>query len=262
MINENLHKKAVALDRVKHRDLKINLAARDLSTVNKLNAFFVAGTEFTDACKEYPVVWVSAGTDANGKQQVAPIAVFGLKAEQNLCIDDTGWRVRYVPAVLRLYPFALARVAANEMVVCVDEAWVGLGTEGEALFNAEGQPSEFTLNVQKQLENFEQEVERTRLAGEVLVEKGLLRDMRFDATLPDGSKLVVDGFLTIDDEKMAKLTDAEIVALSRNGLMGLIHAHQISLGNMGRLVEWHVARFGGAADAPAAVAAPAATTVQ
>ena len=262
MINENLHKKAVALDRVKHRDLKINLAARDLSTVSKLNAFFVAGTEFTDACKDYPVVWVNAGTDANGKQQVAPIAVFGLKAEQNLCIDDNGWRVRYVPAVLRLYPFALARVAANEMVVCVDEAWVGLGTEGEALFNAEGQPSEFTLNVQKQLENFEQEVERTRMAGEVLVAKGLLRDMRFDATLPDGSKLVVDGFLTIDDEKMAKLTDAEIVALSRNGLMGLIHAHQISLGNMGRLVEWHVARFGGTAAAPAAVAAPAATTVQ
>ena len=262
MINENLHKKAVALDRVKHRDLKINLAARDLSAVSKLNAFFVAGTEFTDACKEFPVVWVNAGTGTDGKQQVAPIAVFGLKAEQNLCIDATGWRVRYVPAVLRLYPFALARVAANEMVVCVDEGWVGLGTEGEALFNAEGQPTEFTRNVQKQLENFEQEVERTRLAGEVLVEKGLLRDMRFDATLPDGSKLVVDGFLTIDDEKMAKLTDAEIVALSRNGLMGLIHAHQISLGNMGRLVEWHVARFGSAAAAPAAVAAPAATTVQ
>ena len=60
MINENLHKKAVALDRVKHRELKLNLAARDLANVSKLNAFFVAGTEFTDACKEYPVVWVAA----------------------------------------------------------------------------------------------------------------------------------------------------------------------------------------------------------
>ena len=253
MINENLHKKAVALDRVKHRDVKLNLAARDLSAVKKLNAFFVAGTEFSDACKEYPVVWVSAGTDASGKQQVAPIAVFGLRAEQNLCIDNDAWRVRYVPAVLRLYPFALARVAANEMVVCVDESWPGLGAEGQALFNADGEPSEFTQGVQKQLENFEQEVERTRLAGAVLVEKGLLRDMRFDATLPDGSKLVVDGFLTIDEDKLGKLSDAELVALNRNGLMGLIHAHQISLGNMGKLVEWHVARFGSENPAPAAV---------
>ena len=249
MINENLHKKAVALDRVKHRDLKLNLAARDLSNVNKLNAFFVAGTEFTDACKEYPVVWVAAGKSDDGKQLVAPIAVFGLKGEQNLCIEGDAWRVRYVPAMLRLYPFALARVAANEMVVCMDEGWVGFGSEGQALFEADGEPSKFTLDVQKQLENFEQEVERTRLAGVMLVDKGLLRDMRFDATLPDGSKLVVDGFLTIDEDKLAALPEADVLLLARNGLLGLIHAHQISLGNMAKLVEWHITRLG---DAPAA----------
>jgi len=215
-----------------------------LSNVRKLNAFFVAGTEFTDACKEYPVVWVNAGKGDDGKPLVAPIAVFGLKGEQNLCIEGDAWRVRYVPAMLRLYPFALARVAANEMVVCMDESWLGFGTEGQALFDASGEPSSFTLDVQKQLENFEQEVERTRLAGVMLVDKGLLRDMRFDATLPDGSKLVVDGFLTVDEQKMAALSDAELVELARNGLLGLIHAHQISLGNMAKLVEWHVERLG------------------
>jgi len=246
MINENLHKKVVALDRIQHRDLKLDLTARDLSNVSKLNAFFVAGTEFTDACKDFPVVWVNAGKGDDGKPQVAPIAVFGLKPEQNLCIEGDRWRVRYVPAVLRLYPFALARVAANEMVVCMDESWPGLGSTGQALFGADGEPSEFTANVQKQLENFEQEVERTRLAGAILVEKGLLREMRFDATLPDGSKLVVDGFLTVDEDKLAKLSDADLLAMTRNGLMGLIHAHQISLGNMARLVEWHVERLGAA----------------
>ena len=121
MINESLHKKIVALDRIKHRDLKLDLNTRDLSTVNTLNAFFVAGTEFSDACKEFPVVWVAAGNDDAGKPQVAPIAVFGLQAGQNLCVDANGWRVRYVPAVLRLFPFALARVGPSEMVVCFDE---------------------------------------------------------------------------------------------------------------------------------------------
>lgn len=244
MINENLHKKVVALDRVKHRDLKLNLNARDLTTVKGLNAFFLAGTEFSDACKDYPVVWVAAGNDESGKPQVAPIAVFGLQAGQNLCIDDNGWRVRYVPAVLRLYPFALARVGPTEMVVCFDESWVGFGNEGQALFNAQGEPGEFVVNVQKQLENFEVEVERTRLAGAALMEKGLLRDMRFDATLPDGKKLTVDGFLTIDEEKLNQLSDADILTFTRNGLMGLIHAHQISLSNMARLVEWHAERAG------------------
>ncbi len=251
MINENLHKKATALDRVKHRALKLDVGMRDLSTVNALNAFFVAGTEFSDACKEFPVVWVAAGTDADGKAQVAPIAVFGLQQNINLCTDANGWRTRYVPAVLRLYPFALGRVGPSEMVVCIDESWAGFGDQGEAMFKDDGTPSDFTLNVQKQLEAFEQEVERTRLAGAVLVEKGLLRDMRFDATLPDGSKLTVDGFLTIDEDKLGKLPDADLLALNRNGLMGLIHAHQISLGNMARLVEWHVERQASAAAAPA-----------
>jgi SapC len=250
MINENLHKQVVALDRVKHRDLKLDLAARDLGTVSTLNAFFVAGTEFSDACKEFPVVWVAAGQDDTGKQQVAPIAVFGLQQGRNLCIDANGWRTRYVPAVLRLYPFALARVAPNEMVVCFDESWPGFGSQGEALFDSAAEPSAFTKNVQQQLETFETEVERTRMAGAVLVEKGLLRDMRFDATLPDGSKLTVDGFLTVDEDKLNKLSDADVLALTRNGLMGLIHAHQISLGNMARLVEWHIERQ--AADKPAA----------
>ena len=257
MINENLHKKAVALDRVKHRDLKLDTGTRDLSDVSKLNAFFVAGTEFTDACKDYPVVWVLAGKGEDGKGQVAPIAVFGLRAEQNLCIDAGAWRVRYVPAMLRLYPFAMARVAANEMVVCIDEAWSGFGSTGEALFDASGAPTAFTSNVQKQLENFESEIERTRMAGALLVEKDLLREMRFDATLPDGSKLVVDGFLTIDEDKLAALSDADILNFHRNGLMGLIHAHQISLGNMARLVDWHIQRYGDAAGV-AAPAAPAA----
>ena len=45
-----------------------------------------------------------------------------------------------------------------------------------------------------------------------------------------------------------------MVAFTRNGLMGLIHAHQISLGNMARLVEWHVERLA----AEKAAAAPAA----
>ena len=44
MINENLHKQAVALDRVKQRELKLKLEQRDLSVMSTLNAFFVAGT--------------------------------------------------------------------------------------------------------------------------------------------------------------------------------------------------------------------------
>ena len=245
MINQNLHKQAVALDRVKHRALKLDVSAKDLTTAKGLNAFFVAGGEFGDACKEYPVVFVHAGQDETGKTQVAPIAVFGLRNGENLCIEGDEWRVRYVPAALRLYPFAMARVEQDQLMVCIDESWKGFNwVEGQALFDAAGEPTEFTRQVQQQLESFEQDIERTRVACGLLLDKGLLREMRFDATLPDGQQLGVDGFLTVDEEKLRAQPDAELLDMARNGLLALVHAHQISLANMTRLVEWHAVRFG------------------
>jgi len=255
MINERLHSKPVALDRQKHKTLKLDRTARDMTRNKTLNAFFVAASEFAEACKDYPLVWVNAGQDAQGKPQVAPVAVFGLAPNSNLCIDATDrWRVRYVPAMLRTYPFAMARTSDTEMVLCVDEDWVGLSEQGtgDALFTAEGQPTELTLTVQKQLEQLENDIERTRMYGAKLMEKKLLRDMQFDATLPDGNKLQVNGFLTIDEERLNAMSDVEMVELARIGLLGLIHAHQISLSNMTRLAEWHAERA--AAEAPAAPA--------
>jgi hypothetical protein len=258
MINENLHKKPAALDRQKHRNLKLDRNARDMTRSKGLNAFFVAAGEFAEACKDYPIVWVPAGKDAQGKVQVAPIAVFGLQQGQNLCIDAADrWRVRYVPAMLRTYPFAMARTGETEMMLCVDEDWIGLSeTTGEPLFKPDGAPTELMLGVQQQLEQLEIDIERTRRYGEKLVELDLLRDMQFEATLPDGRKVQVNGFLTIDGDKLNKLSDAQMLDLARTGLLGLVHAHQISLSNMTRLAEWQAERDAG--QPTAAPAAPAA----
>lgn len=250
MINESLHKTPAALDRVKHRSLRLDRTARDMSRMKALNSFFVTVGEFAEACKDYPVVWVSAGQGADGKPQVAPLAIFGLGANQNLCIDNDLWRVRYVPAMLRCFPFAMARTSPTEMVLCVDESWVGLKPdEGEPLFDGNGEPTELTKSVNQQLQELEVDVERTRLVGEKLMALGLLREMRFDATLPDGEKRKVEGFFTIDEDKLGKLSDGEMLDLARGGVLGLIHAHQISLSNMNRLAEWEAQRLAAGAAA-------------
>ncbi|HEX4511411.1 MAG TPA: hypothetical protein VH328_15075, partial [Burkholderiaceae bacterium] len=41
----------------------------------------------------------------------------------------------------------------------------------------------------------------------------------------------------IDDDAMAKLPDATLGELQRNGLLYVLHAHKVSLGNMRHLVE-------------------------
>lgn len=259
MINQNLHRQPTALDSARHRQLKLQLPVADWSVADRLNAIFVAAAEFSETCREYPIVFVRAGKEPDGSDQIAPIAVLGLTQNQNLFLDGGRWRAQYMPAVLRHYPFCIARVDDKRFAICVDMAYAGAGNEtGAPLFEDDGQPAALLKTMQPQMESLETEVQRTRLVGKRLLELNVLREMRFDATLPDGSKHSVDGFLTVDDKKMTELPEDVVVELHRNGLLGLVHLHWVSLGNMRRLAQWHAER---AAAAPAAAAgAPAATT--
>lgn len=247
MINPDLHKKPATLDRIGHRNLKLRDDVNTLHAAAGLNSFFLTVAEFGDACREYPILFLRAGNDAQGKPLVAPVAVFGLKPGQNLFLPrdaagvlapETRWQGRYVPATLRAYPFTMAKVDETQLAMCIDEGWAGWSTEqGRALFDEQGEPTAFLEDLRKFTEQIEIEVERTRLAGQALLEMGLLQDRRFDATLPDGSPLAVDGFLAIDEKRYAELTDAEVLSLQRRGLLAVLHLHQVSLGNMRTLLE-------------------------
>lgn len=265
MINPHLHRQPVPLEPQKHGQLKIAFPVTDWSVAARLNAVFVAATEFSDVCKEFPIVFVRAGREADGRDQIAPIAVLGVAGEQNLYLTEPGgpgqpqaWRAAYKPAVLQAYPFCIGRVDEQRFAVCVDMSWPGAGNEvGQPLFTPEGQPAELLKAMQQHLEVLEGEIQATRNFGRRLLELDLLRDMRFDATLPGGRQHSVDGFLTVDAEKAQVLPDNVLGELHRSGMLGLIQLHWASLGLMRRLMEWHVQRNPEQAAAPAAAPATA-----
>lgn len=249
MINPELHKKPVALDRVLHRTLKLRTELPNLEAAAELNSFFITAGEFGEVCKEYPILFLRAGTDAQGQAQVAPMAVFGLARGENLYIDrqatPTGWRARYVPAMLRAYPFAMANVAKDQYAVAIDESWAGWSqTEGQALFDEQGEATPYLAGLKTFIERVEDDVEMTRRIGLRLMSLKLLQDRRFDAKLPDGSTLTVDGFLSVDEKRLGELSDAEVLELHRSGLLGLLHAHMLSLSNMAALVDRRVSAAG------------------
>ena len=189
------------------------------------------------------LIWVSVA-----------IAVFGLVQNQNLYVTGERWRAQYMPAVLRAYPFCIARIDADRFAICVDLAWTGaLGADGQPLFTDTGEQAQVLKEMTPYLEQLEAEIQRTRLVGKKLLELGVLTEMRFDATMPDGRQHTVDGFLTVDDKKMTELSDAVVGELHRTGVLGLVQLHWVSMGNMRRLVDWHVERS--AAGEPAAASA-------
>lgn len=243
MIDPNLFTDPQALDRVLHRTARLDAGKVRFDRTAGMNSLFITAVEFGDVCREYPIVFVEAGQSADGQREVAPMAVLGLQQGENLMLGaDGAWGARYVPAILRAYPLAVVPVDASSYAVCID-AKAGLSAEaGERLFDDSGEPTPFLVERRGFVEEIEREAQRTRLLGRRLIELELLRSMRFDATLPDGNQLSVDGFLALDDEKLAALPDATVVDLHRTGVLGLINAHQISLGLMRALVERRLAR--------------------
>lgn len=244
MSNPPMYGELQPLDREAHKNLKLDTGKTVVGRVADQNSVFLAAVEFGDACKEYPIVFVRAGEGGpEGKPAVAPLAVLGLKPGSNLYVQDGNWTGGYVPAYVRRYPFAMARLDgnANNLAVCFDSQWAGFNdTTGEALFK-DGQPTEFLTNAKNFLENFEQEAERTRLICNLLVEMELLQYMRFEATLPNGEKIDVEGFLALDEKKYGELPDDKVLQLHRNGLIALIEMHRLSMGNMNRLAARYAA---------------------
>jgi hypothetical protein len=265
LIHNALHQKPTPLDLTQHRALKIGWPLTNFSPFAKLNSTFLAAVEFSDACRDFPIVFVRSGKDDQGRDQIAPIAVLGLKTEQNLFLDGGRWRARYMPALLNTYPFCLGRMDDGNFAVCADMSYAGIGAEqGQPVFAPDGSATPMMTEIQRLLQLLETEAERTRLVCQRLAELDLLRDMQWDATLPDGRKHRVDGFLTVDAEQAQKLTDAQLGELHRSGTLAMVNAHWVSLGNTRHLLERHVeeeARVAAAATAAAAAAAaPVAPT--
>ncbi len=243
---DNLFTDLQALDRGAHRQLRLSrLIHTDYSPARGMNSMFANAVEFIDLAREYPVVFVRSGDPkAEGATlEVAPMTVLGLKRGENLYLKEDGsWAASYVPAMLRSYPFAMVRTDDENYIVCFDKAWGGFSEQdGERLFDDAGEATEFTKGVQGYLEQLDGEMARTRGLCQRLVELDLLESMRFDAQLENGQTLVVDGFLAVNEQKLAELPDATVVELHRSGILALIHAHLASMGMMRRLVERRVA---------------------
>ncbi|HEY4541402.1 MAG TPA: SapC family protein [Noviherbaspirillum sp.] len=228
------YERAVALNRDRHQKLKIRILPEHFSFAQKTNSVLLAGSEFAEACRDYPIVFVGS---EGGPFTAA--ALVGLGDKENLFVDGNGtWeRGTYIPAFIRRYPFVLAGAeTAETLTVCVDEAYKGLGEEeGEALF-ADGQESDYLKNVVEFLRLFHGEMKRTATFAAKLAELGVLSP-KVITVERNGSKQTLEGLWVVDEAKLNALDDAKTLELVRTGYLGWIYAHLLSLRNVGRLAN-------------------------
>ena len=227
------YEKPVLLDRDKHRHRKV-LPSANFSFAQKANSLFLAAVEFSEAFKEYPILFTRGG---NG--HIVPVAMLGLRARENLFVDGEGrWLAGYVPAFVRRYPFVLADLGAQTMGVCIDEAFAGLNdSAGEALFDESGNDTPFLRNALDFLNRYQSEYQRTEAFCQRLERADVLVEMNAKADLVDGRSFMVSGLLVVDEAKLMALPDATVLSLFRVGELHLVSMHLASLSNMKKLVD-------------------------
>lgn len=249
------YERPVALNRERHAALRLAVAPNHFAFAARTNAVPIASTEFIEAARDYPIVFVG---EEGGAFNVA--ALVGLRNDENLMVDEQGqWATgAYVPAFARRYPFVLARGDSDDkLTVCIDEVYPGLGTEqGEKLFEGDGSESAYLKRVLEFLQLFHAEAQRTTEFANRLKELGLLVPKSINVDR-QGQRQTLQGLWVVDAQRLRGIDDSRVVELFRSGYLGWIEFHLLSLGNLTRLVarlDEHSRVSDEAGDLPAAAA--------
>jgi hypothetical protein len=231
----------VPLNRADHKDLRMKNVAH-LKFAMNTHSVPLTGAEFGLAARDLLIVF--AGTDV---ASAGPIALLGLRENENLYVDEAGqWEKNaYIPAFVRRYPFVLAEKPAgqegNDFTVFLDDRFEGFNTaEGQRLFNEDGTDTELLTNAVGFLGEFQQNIERTRWFMQQLVKHDLLepRNVQLHKGEAESSRgITLNGLFMVNEEKLRALDEKATHELIREGVLGWVYAHLLSLANIDRLAQ-------------------------
>ncbi|HEV2620563.1 MAG TPA: SapC family protein [Frateuria sp.] len=231
------YERPVPLNRTQHKDLRLK-GIPSLKFAAAAHSVPLTGAEFPIAARDLPILFAGQSVEDAG-----PMALLGLRQNENLLVDENGqWATNiYVPAFVRRYPFILAEKPAgtegDDFTVFLDEAYEGFGSdEGDRLFKEDGSDSEMLTNAVGFLGEFQQHVTRTHWFMDQLRKHQLLepRNIRLEK---DGKSINLNGLFVVNEEKLRQLDEKTAYEFLREGVLGWIYAHLLSLPNIDRLAQ-------------------------
>lgn len=219
----------VPLNSQQHGTWKI-ISVTKAKWVANQNAIPLTVEEFPMAQRDYPIVF------STGDNPV-PLALMGLNEGVNVFFEEDGTPIGtpYVPAYIRRYPFMLVKIepSSENLSLCFDPTSGLLGEfeEGQALFDADLQPSQHTKDLLGFCEKFEEAGMKTRAFMEEIQKAGLLMDGEVAINRQDGvgQPYVYRGFKMIDQNKLRELRGDQLRKWNESGLLPLLFAHLYSL---------------------------------
>lgn len=196
----------------------------------------VVGAELSHAARTLPLAFVRGGESTN------LVALIGLQPDKNLMLSQDGrWLGAYVPAFLRAHPFRLARVDAEQLVLCVDEGGgnvvdTAIGEDGVAFFNENGE----TTNEMQQILQFLTSLQQNQIAtsrGIQALDAASVLEPWPVSYESEGRSVRADGLLRVNEAALNELNAEALYELRSAGALAIAYAQMISMGNLPGLVN-------------------------
>jgi len=216
-----------------HKDVKL-VVNRDFSHVEKHHVTPVIAQEIPSLSADLPIAFIKNSTTG----QYMCVAILGFKEEENLLVKDGKWLGPLVPAGFSHHPISLIPLPEDksQYSLTIDMASTAITDEGEALFNENGEPTEYLEQRRKSIETYYAYALATSDFTKTLVELELLEEKQFSFQAGE-EKRNVNGLYVINEEKFNGLSDEKFIELRKQGYMAPIYGHMLSLAQIPRLVQ-------------------------
>ncbi len=235
-----LFEKPELINKEQHGDLALSKPDKRYGFCANCRAIPLTVSEIPAALKDYPVVFASP-------EQMIPLAIVGLIDDVNLFVTETGeWEnQRYIPGYIRRYPFGVAtQTDSDRFAIVVDTAFAGLQKGGDTPLFENGEPSEMTNQTIEFCKTYEEDRMRTIEFGERVKSLGVSKGQSAQFT-PAGETepRTFAEYLGVDENAIKELSGDQLAELRDNGLLPLLYAMVMSMGNWRMLLQRRAGRF-------------------
>jgi len=232
--------KHVILNNVEHKDLKI-ITRRSEELGDDVMYAHIYPFEFRHIQADYPIVF--ARDDENNSYY--PLALFGFEEKENLYLQDQSKHSSYLPILMQRGPFLIGfqRDSQNltsdkKMVISIDMDSPRVSrVEGESLFLPHGGHSDYTDHIITILQAMHDGQDINAEFVKLLQKHDLLEVFNLDVSLANNEVHRLSGFYTINENKLAELSDEVISEMNKSGALQAIYMVIASSSNFPKLIE-------------------------
>jgi hypothetical protein len=219
----------------KDRHLKKKLkAVSDFDFVKDVNLASVMVHEFSRAAPIYPIVFV----EDKENDQFKPVVLLGLQEGENLFVEDGKWVSSYIPAIIRRYPFALAKMnEEGRYTICIDEQSPLVNDEeGQSLFDENGEATSVIDSVKQYLGELQQMEAFTKGFCQYLANNNLFAPLNMKVKLSNEIKNI-SGAYVVNEERFNSLSDEKFLEMRGKQYIPVVYSHLSSLSQVERLLK-------------------------